>query len=372
MDSLPLKFLTQLVRELRNRLAPIQTGLEVARLAGNNPELGQQLHDTLERQTAQLVRLVDDLFDVTRLFRGKFEMKREVVDLNALVAKAVEDAQPQVQDAGQSLSTEHSAERLDVEGDPRRLLQVFRNLLENAVKFSQRGGRITVTVRREGARAVATVKDEGAGFAPEMLHHVFDLFSALDEGLASSRGGLGIGLAVVKLIVESHGGDVSVCSAGPYQGSEFHIRLPVCDAPAALAGTPTQRPEEAAELLGGRILIVDDNRASADGLAILLRDLGHEVWVAYDGFEALALAEGFAPDVVFLDLGMPQLSGLETAHRLRQQPGSQKLVLVALTGWGQEEDVRRSREAGFDCHLVKPARLDEIQRVLREFRPQQP
>jgi CheY-like chemotaxis protein len=315
-----------------------------------------------------MARLVGDLLDVARLKQGKVSLQRRPVDLAAVLAQAVEAARPQIDARGHHLAVSATpGAPLPVDGDPDRLVQVFVNLLTNAAKFTPPGGHIALAAAREGAELVVRVKDDGAGIAPDQLGRVFDLF-AQAEGAEGERGGLGVGLALVKSLVELHGGAVEAHSAGPGQGSEFLVRLPAAPEPASGAA-PARPSEPAPDTIARRVLVVDDNRDSADSLGLLLGLMGHPVRKAYDGPQALDVAREFRPEIVLLDIALPTLGGYEVARRLRQDPGLPDLVLVALSGYGGEEDRRRSREAGFDHHLIKPCALEELEALLRSPRP---
>ncbi|HEX6202987.1 MAG TPA: PAS domain S-box protein [Thermoanaerobaculia bacterium] len=364
------EFLATLAHELRNPLAPIASGLQLLRLRAGEPEVTEKVLRTMERQTSHLVRMVDDLLDVSRITRGKIELRRSQVDLANVVAGAVEAARPLLDHAGHRFSIDLPPEPLLVDADPVRLGQVLSNLLNNAARYTPEGGRVQLTVERQGDAAVITVRDSGVGFEPQEGERLFDLF-VQGEGEHTARTGLGIGLTLVRSLVELHGGSVSATSEGPGRGSVFTVRLPLTAAPARPAAADAQ-PDPAASAWRGsgrplRVLIADDNRDAADALRELLEVLGHRARAVYGGEEAIAAAAELDPQVVLLDLGMPGVDGYETARRLRERgEGRRTPVLVALTGWGQEEDRRRTREAGFDHHLVKPADLQDLRRLLDE------
>ena len=326
----------------------------------------ERSREMMERQVHHLVRLVDDLLDVSRVMRGKIELRKEAVELATVVARAVETAQPLIDAQRHELNVSLPAEALPLDADPVRLAQVVGNLLTNAAKYTEPNGHIWLTARREGGEAVLRVRDDGIGIAPEVLPHVFDLFVQVDHAATRSQGGLGIGLTLVKNLVGMHCGTVEARSAGLGRGCEFVVRLPLT---ARKLGGPgeAERGEAArpaAPTSGLRLLVVDDNRDAADSLAVLLRLQGHEVRVVHDGPAALEVAPSYRPDAVFLDLGMPGMDGYEVARRLRKTPGLEKTVLAALTGWGQREDRRRTAEAGFDHHLVKPPEPKALEGVL--------
>jgi CheY-like chemotaxis protein len=323
----------------------------------------------MERQVHHLVRLVDDLMDVSRVMRGKIELRREKVELATVVARAVETVQPHVDAQEHRLSVRIPPESLLIDGDPVRLAQVVGNLLTNAAKYTEPGGRIWLTGERDGEMAVLRVRDNGIGIAPAMLPRIFELFVQVDHASTRAQGGLGIGLTLVKNLVEMHNGIVQVHSDGLGRGSEFVVKLPLVAQPL----DPQQAPETGRQAYqfppasGKRLLVVDDNQDAADSLAMLLRLQGHQVRVAYSGMAALEMTKTYTPDVVFMDIGMPGMDGYEAARRIREQPGLGKVVLAALTGWGQKEDRRRTAEAGFDHHLVKPPEPTAVESVLDEL-----
>jgi CheY-like chemotaxis protein len=307
--------------------------------------------------------LVDDLLEISRITRGKIELRRERVDVAFLARTAVEASRPLIDAAGHDLSIETPAEPLTVEADPVRLAQVFANLLNNAAKYTDPGGRIRLSVRRSGDAATISVRDTGTGISAEMLPRVFDLFTQADRSSLRAQGGLGIGLTLARRLVEMHGGSLAASSEGPGQGSEFVVRIPLA-ANQRRACESESSGQSAGALAHLRLLVVDDNRDAADSLAVLLELLGAEVHLAYSGGEALQAVEACRPDVVLLDLGMPEIDGYEVARRIRERTGSVGPTLIALSGWGQEEDLRRTHEAGFDHHLLKPADLAALKRLL--------
>jgi CheY-like chemotaxis protein len=315
-----------------------------------------------ERNVVHLTRLIDDLMDVARIGRGKIELSRRVVDLATVVNQAVETARPLIDERRHALTVALPQGTIRVEADPTRLEQVLWNLLNNSAKYTPPGGQIRLSVEPDGGEVVVRVRDTGIGIRPEMLPKVFEMFVQVGEHKDHAQGGLGIGLSLVRTLVEMHGGSISAHSDGPGHGSEFVVRLPVLSpTPGAEAPLPDRRGEPAGEAPRRRILVVDDNVDAARSLARLLTRLyGQEVRVAHDGPEALAVAEDFGPEVVLLDIGLPGMDGNEVARRLRRKPEFERTLIVALTGWGQEADVARSREAGFDHHLVKPANPDTI------------
>ncbi len=364
------EFLAVLAHELRNPLAPIRNAVQVLKEPRASGAVLAGAREILERQVGHLSRLVDDLVDVSRLTRGRVELHKEMVEVAGLLARAVEAVRPLLDERRHELTVAASPVGLRVEADPTRLEQVLFNLLHNAAKYSDPGGHVWLTAGREGAEVVLRVRDVGAGIAPAMLPFIFDPLVQAERRLKRSQGGVGIGLALVRKLAELHGGTAEATSAGPGQGSEFVVRLPApaegpidqgVSGPHEEGTLPTVPPR--------RVLVVDDNCDAADSLGLLLKLAGQDVRVAYDGASALALARDFRPALAFLDVGMPGMDGHELARRLRQEPALAGAVLVALTGWGQEEDRRRTREAGFDHHLVKPASPNALQRLLAELRP---
>ncbi len=358
------EFLAMLAHELRNPLAPIRTAVHVLRLSGPDaPEL-ERSRDLIERQVVHLTRLVDDLLDVSRIGRGRLELRKSVVDLAAVVNQAVETARPLLEERRHTLTVSAEPGPLRVKADPARLQQVIGNLLTNAAKYTDAGGQVWLTVEQQEGEAVVRVQDTGRGIPPDMLARVFDLFTQVDASLDRAEGGLGIGLTLVRSLVEMHGGTAEALSEGPGQGSEFVVRLPVLvEEPEPAREAPPGRPQAAAGP-SRRVLVVDDNRDAADSLAILLRLTGHEVRTAYDGPAALREARAWRPEVVLLDIGLPGMSGHEVARRLREERPAEELLIVALTGYGQEEDRRRSQEAGFDLHFVKPVDPNALRDLL--------
>jgi CheY-like chemotaxis protein/two-component sensor histidine kinase len=338
---------------------------------GETPEL-QAIRDLIDRQVQQLVRLVDDLLDISRITRGKIRLQTEPIELAAVVERAVETSRPLIEGKNHTLTLDVTPEPIRVEGDPVRLAQVIGNLLNNAAKYTPEGGSITLTLERAGGEAIIRVRDTGVGIPPDMLGSIFELFTQVDRSLDRSQGGLGIGLTLVHRLVEMHGGRVQAFSAEANQGSEFVVRLPVLPAPPAVA--PPAPINGTASLLDNsprrRVLIVDDNADGADSLAMLLRLAGHEVAVCNESTGALATAETFQPQVVLLDIGLPGLDGYEVARQLRARPKLKNVLLVALTGYGRDEDIRRSLEAGFDHHLVKPADPEALTGLFAQLSPQ--
>ena len=363
------EFLAVLAHELRNPLAPIRNAVEIMRRnAVTDPQLAWS-RDVIERQVKHLTRLVDDLLDVSRITRGNINLSREPITVATIVARAIETIQPLIAEQRHELSLEISDEVLEVEGDLTRLTQVLGNLLNNAAKYTDPGGSIVLSARREGTDVDIRVRDNGIGIPPALLPRLFQLFTQVDGAAHRAQGGLGIGLALVRQLVQMHGGSVTAYSDGPGTGSEFLIRLPL-RAQRTLGGMPSISLAGAAangSKPGHRILLADDNRDALDSLATLLQCDGHEVHTAGDGAEALEVAAQCRPNVVLLDIGMPKLDGYEVARRIRAEPWGKGAVLIALTGWGQDEDRRRSREVGFDSHLVKPLDPDALSAMLAKL-----
>lgn len=384
------EFLAMLAHELRNPLAPIRTGLELIRTSNDDPQLLEQTRRIMERQMRQLVTLVDDLLDVSRISRGKLELRRRPVALSEVVDSAVEAVRPALKAAGHSFHVclPEQPVRLDV--DPHRLAQVVSNVLDNAIKYTPPGGNVSLTAQCREGEVVLSVEDDGLGIAPEMLERIFDMFTQ-SETTAALDAGLGIGLALVKSIVEMHGGRVEASSAGEGRGARMQIVLPLpaqgsIDSPQRQTPTgemPTgivsSNPPAAAatgkasssdsQPASRRVLIVDDNDASVTLLSLLVKNFGNDVRVARDGEEALDVARQFQPEIVFMDLGMPKLDGYGACRLIRQEPWGQQVMLVALTGWGQDAHRQRTKEAGFDYHLVKPADPNELRRLLSQTSP---
>jgi PAS domain S-box-containing protein len=358
------EFLAMLAHELRNPLAAVRNAVSILMQAPGDPQVAGPACEILDRQVEHMVRQVDDLLDVSRISRGKIELCLEQVELAPLMRHAALAVRPQCQNLGHELTIAVPPEPIFVNADPVRLGQVVGNLLSNACKFTDQGGRIALSVSREGSLAVIRVRDSGVGIAPDQLGRVFEMFVQVDTTLERSRDGLGLGLTLVKRLVEMHDGTVEVHSAGLGQGSEFVVRLPTLAEPvvAPRESTVAKRDESPAR----RVLVVDDNRDAAKGLAMLLKQMGHQIEIAHDGLEAVEKAAQFDADVILLDIGMPQLNGYEAARRIREQQPDSGVMLVALTGWGQDDDRRKSEEAGFNAHLVKPVNIEALIKLLSE------
>ena len=365
------EFLATLAHELRNPLAPIRNGVELLKRSQGRPEKVGAVVGVMERQMAHLVRLVDDLIDVSRITRNKLELRREPVQLAQVVQAAVEASRPLIEAKDHHLVVRLPATPVPLDADMTRLVQVFTNLLNNAAKYTDRGGRISLVAKRLGADVEVVVSDDGSGIPMEQQERLFEMFTQLDRSLERAQGGLGIGLAMVKRLVELHGGSVAMHSAGLGRGAAVTVRLPVVLAlpPVATGATRAAAPET---LLRRRILVVDDNADAAHSLAQVLDAMGNTVALAADGVEAVEQAERFRPDVVMLDIGMPRMNGYEAARRIRAQPENRDTVLIAVTGWGQDEDRRRSEQAGFNLHLTKPMDPSAIEALLATLPPPRP
>jgi PAS domain S-box-containing protein len=356
------EFLAMLSHELRNPLAPILNAVHLLRHHGDENPLRRQARAVIERQAGQLAHIVDDLMEVSRVTSGSIKLHLEHLDLRGIVEHAVESAKPLIDQHTHELSVSLPPEPVWLHADAARLEQVAVNLLNNAAKYTDKDGHIWLSVEREGDDAVLRIRDTGIGIARELLPRIFDLFTQADRSLDRSQGGLGIGLTVVQRLVEMHGGTVEANSAGLGNGSEFIVRLPVMFSPAMeRESSPT---EIAAPGTRWRVLVVDDNVDGADVTALLVQELGHETQVAYSGASALAAADEYLPNVVLLDIGLPEMDGYEVARRLRQHPILRNAWLVAITGYGQESDRQLSKEAGFDYHLVKPVGPEKLEDLL--------
>jgi PAS domain S-box-containing protein len=351
------EFLAILAHELRNPLAPIHNGLAVLRRSGTDAEAAARVHEMMERQVTHLVRLVDDLLEASRISRGVVELRRRPVDLADIVRSAVETSTALIDSAGHRIDVRVPEEPVMVEADPTRLVQIVSNLLHNAVKYAGAAGGIELVAARDGEHAIISVRDEGVGISAEHQERIFDIFTQVDR----ASGGLGIGLTLVRSLAQMHGGSVEVHSAGLGKGSTFTLRLPLMDEGA---GEAAPRHDAApAALRARRVLVVDDNHDAADSLGMVLQGLGAEVRVTYGGAEALAALETWQPEVVLLDIGMPEMDGYELTRRIREQFPDQHPRLVAVTGWGQEDARQRVQTAGFDHHLVKPVEVDDLLRA---------
>lgn len=363
------EFLAMLAHELRNPLAPIRTALAIQRQPKADRLAIERSQEMMARQLGHMVRLIDDLLDVGRITKGQIELRKEWADLNAILDTAIETSRPLIEAGRHVLTQDRSGQPIHLNADPTRVSQAVANLLNNAAKYTPDGGRIRVVAELagDGREAVIRVQDNGAGIAPDMLPRIWGLFTQADQTLGRSRGGLGIGLTLVKRLVEMHGGSVEAHSGGLGRGSEFVIHLPVTSGPSSDA--PPKNASHPSTEVSRRVLVVDDNLDGAESLATLLNIHGFAVRTAQDGPTALATADEFRPDVVLLDIGLPKLNGYEVAQRLRERPEFGNVRLIALTGWGQEADRNRSRAAGFDLHLVKPVDPVELIRIVGTVAP---
>jgi len=354
------EFLAILAHELRNPMAPLRNGLQLLRFT-NEPDAREQAREMMERQLGQMVRLVDDLLDISRISRNKLELRMARIELWAVIRNAVETARPQIEASGHTLTVTLPPAPVHLHADLIRLAQVFWNLLNNSAKYMEPGGRISLTAALQEGEAVVTVEDTGIGIPAEALPHLFEMFSQVDRNLERAQGGLGIGLALVRGLTEAHGGTVEARSAGVGKGSAFVVRLPVTQ--AGPVHEKQTLKDGAASGPKRRILVVDDNRDGASSLAMLLNVMGHDTRIAHDGVEGVELAEAFRPDLIVLDIGLPRLNGLDACRRIREMPWAKNIVIAAATGWGQDEDRLRSEEAGFDHHLVKPVDAAKLTRL---------
>jgi PAS domain S-box-containing protein len=361
------EFLATLAHELRNPLAPIRYAVKVLDVKGSSTTELRWAVELIERQTQHMARLIDDLLDISRITRNTLELRKESVELSAVIAAAVETVRPLIETDRHELSMDLPSEKIHVYGDPVRLAQIFSNLLNNAAKYSKTeggGGHIWLTVKPDDSTVAVGIKDDGVGIPKAMLPRVFEMFAQVSKSIDRSEGGLGIGLALARRLVEMHGGTIEAFSEGIGKGSQFTVHLPV----VAVAGRNSETMNTlAASGSSRRILIADDNPDVTESFEVMLRMLGHEVTTAFDGLEALQRAEEFRPEVIVLDVGMPKLDGYETARRIRQQSWGRDVVLIAVTGWGNEKDKTESAEAGFDIHLVKPVDADTILNSLNTF-----
>jgi len=358
------EFLAVLAHELRNPLAPIRNAVDILKLQGSSEPAAQAACDIIDRQSRQLVRLIDDLLDVNRISRGELQLRRERVALSAIVAQALEVASPRILAAGQELSLSLPPEPIWLYGDPVRLAQVFVNLLNNATRYTDRGGGIRVRAQRDTTRVAVTVEDTGIGIARQDLERIFDMFAQVRSPETQPQPGIGIGLALARGLVEMHGGRIEACSEGLGRGSTFLVSLPVVDEALCVKPADAGDAGDVGPGMHLRILVVDDEQIVADSMAVLLRLLGNTVDVAHDGVEAIAAAERYHPDVILLDIGMPGLDGYAACRRIREQPWGKALRIIALTGWGTDQDRRQTAEAGFDAHLVKPVDASTLTRLL--------
>jgi signal transduction histidine kinase len=362
------QFLAVLAHELRNPLAAIRMAAQSVGLPDSPQPDRERWSMVIERQISHLSRLIDDLVDVSRITRGSIELQRRLVDISGIVAEAIEASRPTIEDRRHQLSVHLPDDPVSIDGDAARLVQVISNLLHNASKFTPKGGNIGIVVERSGCEMTLRVTDNGIGIDPESLPKVFEMFTQVGRPLDRPSSGLGIGLALVRTLVELHGGSVAAHSEGSGTGTQVVVRLPCLEPEPVAAMARTAPVRQPAKLAPSRILVVDDNADAADALAFMLRAAGHEVNTAHDGLEALNISPSFRPEIVLLDLGMPNLNGYATAHRMREEPWGQDILLVALTGWGQPKDRDRTSRAGFNAHLVKPVGVDELFGTLAQLK----
>jgi len=348
------EFLATLAHELRNPLAPVRNAVHLLHLQAPPGGEGKWPLQVIDRQMVQMTRLIDDLMDVSRITRGKLQLRTQRIELGEVIRAAVETSRPMLERSGHELTVTVPPERLYLNADPTRIAQALSNLLNNAAKYTEWGGRVWLTAERQGSDVVLGVRDTGIGIVAEMLPRIFDMFAQADRSLDRAQGGLGIGLTLVKRLVEMHGGSVQAQSEGPGKGSEFTIRLPLVVDTAATPLPAAPESGTATPVSPLRILVVDDNRDAAATMAMLLRISGNDVRTVHDGREAVDEAREFRPDVAILDIGLPGVDGYAAARTIRREPWGAGVVLIAVTGWGQETDRERSKEAGFDHHLVKP------------------
>lgn len=361
------EFIATLAHELRNPLAPILNAVHILKQFGPPAEPLEKALGMIGRQVQHMARLIDDLLDVSRITQGKLELRKERVRLDAILNSALEVSMPLIRTGQHDLTTDYPQQPIYLYADPIRAAQIFSNLLNNASKYTSPGGRVWLAAARRDNEVAVSVRDNGSGIAQEHMPRLFQMFSQVKTEHGQRGGGLGIGLALVRGLVEMHAGTVEVRSEGLGKGSEFIVRLPISEHEDQQPQKAGVREKEAAPFCSRRILVVDDNRDSADSLALLLQSMGHEVQTAYDGVEALDTMRGFSPQLILLDIGMPRMNGYEAARRIRDLPDGEKLMLVAMTGWGQEEDKRRAEEAGFNRHLTKPVDPELLDELLAQL-----
>ncbi len=356
------EFLATLAHELRNPLAPIANSVQILQmlLPGADPKISQPI-DVVDRQTRQLSRLVDDLLDLSRIAQGRFELRTQPTDLTSVLEQAIQTCEPIIKIREHRLTVELPSEPIAFEADAARLVQVVVNLLNNAAKYTNRGGQIWLEAHRDGETAVIRVRDNGLGLAPEMVARIFELYVQVEGSLQHSQGGLGIGLTLVRRLVELHGGTIECRSEGLHRGSEFVVRIPIRH--AAMTASAAGLQPAAAPLASWHLLIIEDNDDSRESLGMLLELLGHRVELAENGSQGIAMATATEPRIALVDIGLPDMSGYEVARHLRTTFGD-RIYLIALTGYSQSDDKKKSHEAGFDAHLVKPASVDELTRIL--------
>jgi PAS domain S-box-containing protein len=366
-------FIAVLSHELRNPLAAFSSGLHLLKLAGGDPITAESSQEMMERQLKQMVRLVDDLLDVSRITTGKLELHKQPVELASVIQSSLEASRQAIDLGGHELTVTLPPDPILMDADPARLAQAFSNLLNNAAKYSEPGGHIWLSAERDGSEVTIRVRDAGIGISADKLPHIFEVFMQADTSWRRVQGGMGIGLSLVKEFIELHGGRVEAHSDGAGKGSEFIVRLSAQDAvgPVATGVELPTAPAKSREVQR-RILVVDDNRDAAESLATMLRLMGHEVRTACDGETGVAIAAEFRPEVILMDLGMPRMDGFEAARRIRSEPWGSGPLLVALTGWGADDDRKRTQEAGFDRHLVKPVAPDALTELMAEIPTKSP
>ncbi len=355
------EFLATLAHELRNPLAPISNGLEILRLVKDRPEITANAHTVMERQLKQMVRLVDDLLDVSRINTGKLTISKTRIDIQSVIRDAVETSSPFIESCGHTLTINLPAQPIYIDADPLRLAQVFSNILNNAAKYTDHGGKINLESVIQGSHIIVSIRDNGIGIAPDMLKNIFNMFTQVNQTLERTHAGLGVGLGLAKRLVELHNYELHAVSEGLGKGSTFNVRLALASPAEPSAGNTHEINKQTNR---ERIMLVDDNVDSVETMADLLVSLGHDVRIAHNGFDALEIAREFAPEIAFLDIGMPGMSGYDLARRLKELPELAGTILVAVTGWGQEKDRQLSREAGFDHHLVKPVKLVQLLEII--------
>jgi len=368
-DKRKNEFLAMLAHELRNPLAPMRNAIEILRIKAHPDTEIQWARELIQRQVHHMTRMVDDLLDVSRVTRGKVTLEKETTAIAAIVARAVDEVRPLIESRKQKFHISAPPKPLWVSADPSRLCQVFANLLSNASKFTEDGGELSVTIARDNAEIAVTVADKGLGIPSELLPKIFEPFMQEDRLQTRNKGGLGIGLALTRSLLDLHGGRIQAFSDGAGKGSRFVVHLPLEENPAATANDDKKTPPPLTQTPPRRILVVDDNEDAARSLKKLLEHFGHEVQLAFAGKQALDVAASWPPEIVLLDIGLPNVNGLEVAKRLRANQALQSVLLVAITGYGQDEDRRRSHEAGFDAHLVKPLELHTLLEILAAFVP---
>ncbi|PSJ15865.1 hybrid sensor histidine kinase/response regulator [Nitrosomonas supralitoralis] len=361
------EFLATLAHELRNPLAPISNAIQLLKISGNKLEILENVRDIMERQVQQMVRLVDDLMDVSRITQGKIELRKEQVLLSEVIKNAIEIAEPLIKENQHTLKVNLPAEAIWLDADVTRIAQIFSNLLNNSAKYTECHGIIEISAMPVDGNVYVSIRDNGVGIPAEKLKHIFDMFEQIDSFMERSRGGLGIGLTLVKKLIEMHGGSIKAQSQGLGMGSEFTVCMPVVKIDLIDASQPLIDEQNAEQPQGLRILIVDDNVASAKTMMWMVEMLGHTAEIAHESKSAIELGKHFHPDIILLDIGLPGMNGYEICEIMRKEPCLQKTVFIAQTGWGQKEHLERSKAAGFDYHLVKPVDMMSLKNIISEF-----